>query len=227
MKFWIVNITSFCNQKCIFCSEWDMHNNPKHISYKKVIEILDDLKRQWVQGVNFMWWECTIRSDLKDILDYCNKNFKFVSIVTNWIMFISKKYTYEILSRVSSFEFSWHTNDKEKFNFLSGSNTFDLFQKSLVNVSHFLLENPNKWIIINHVINKQNYKEILDNIKIFINKFDLKNRNNRIIALKRTNIVWYSKKNIDLLSISPEKVLPYLKKWIEYAIKNKVIVQIE
>jgi MoaA/NifB/PqqE/SkfB family radical SAM enzyme len=225
MKFWIVNITSFCNQKCIFCSEWDMHNNPKHIPYNKVIEILKKLKNNWVEGVNFMWGECTMRPDLKDILDYCNLNFKIVSIVTNWVMFSSHKYANDILSRINILEFSWHTGNEKKFNYLSWSNTYHLFEKWLINLWNNL-ENSNLWIIINHVINKINYKDIEQFVIEAIQKLPLWKKN-RIIALKKTNIVWYSKKNSSLLSVSPEKVLPFLLKWIKYCIDNKIYVEVE
>jgi len=49
-----------------------------------------------------MWWECTIRPDLYEILDYCNKNFQVVFIVTNWPMFSSLRYTKKILDRVNN-----------------------------------------------------------------------------------------------------------------------------
>lgn len=227
MKFWIVNITSFCNQKCIFCSEWDMHDNPKHIPIKKVYEILDNLKKDWVEWVNFMWWECTMRSDLWEILDYCNLHFKFVSIVTNGVMFSSYKYAEKILWKVWIFELSWHTNIQDKFNYLSWSDTFELFQKWLINISKILEDNSWLWIVINHVINKINYEDILGNVKIFIEKFPLSNKENRFIALKRTNIIWYSKKNENILAVSPNLVMPFLKEAIKYCIENKVHVQIE
>lgn len=227
MKFWIVNITSFCNHKCIFCSEWDMHNNPKNIPFDKVIEILDNLKSEWVEGINFMWWECTMRSDLVDILDYCNKKFKFVWIVTNWVMFHNYNLCSKILSKVITFEFSWHTIDKAKFDYLSWSNTFWLFQKSLINIWKVLQENSKLWIVINHVINKVNYKDIPNFVKIANKTFELADRKNRMIALKWTNILGYSIKNKDLLSVTWEKVHNYLNKAIDYCLKNNIYVQVE
>lgn len=227
MDFWIVNITSFCNQKCVFCSEWDMHNNPKNIPFDKVISILTDLKNNGVEGVNFMWGECTMRSDLGDILDFCRKNFKFVSIVTNGVMFMNPLLAKKILSKVQIFEYSWHTTHKEKFNKLSWSETFEFFQKWLQNVANELKENLHLWIIINHVINKINFEDIPEFVRTAAETLDLADRKNRLIALKRTNLVWYSVKNKEDLSVCPSQVLPYLYSAIEYCIKNKVYVQIE
>lgn len=227
MKFWIVNITSFCNHKCIFCSEWEMHNNPKNIPYNKVIEILDNLKKQWVEWVSFMWWECTMRSDLIDILDYCNKNFVFVSIVTNWVMLQNYNLCNSILSRVVTFELSWHSNDENKYSCLSGSKTYTLFQKSLSNINIILKQNKNLWIVINHVINKINYKDIPTFVEKASKILDLKDKENRMIALKWTSIRGYSINNIDLLSVTWLDISKYLKKAVEYCIKNNIYVQVE
>jgi Radical SAM superfamily len=227
MKFWIVNITSFCNQKCIFCSEWDMHNDPKHIRIEKVFSILMDLKKNWVEGINFMWWECTLRSDLWEILDFCNEHFKIVSIVTNGVMFSNKKWCETILWKINSFEFSWHTNNEDKFDYLSWSKTYQLFQKSLKHISEFLENNQKLWITINHVINKVNYMDIPDFVADAISQFPLQHKKNRMIALKRTNLIWYSLKNSADLSVCPSDVLPYLYTAIDLCIQNNVNVQIE
>ncbi|UCG95716.1 MAG: radical SAM protein, partial [archaeon] len=68
MKMAVLNIISYCNQDCIFCSG---NTGVSHIaSYNFIKKLLNKLKNKGVEEVVFTGGEVTLRPDIIEILRY-------------------------------------------------------------------------------------------------------------------------------------------------------------
>jgi len=165
MKQEIIRLWSACNQKCLFC------NQEEYISLKSKKEIFYELlnfRKNWVNKLVISWWEPTLfREELFFTISTWKKiGFKNIELQSNAVL-LSKEDYVKNLHRLWLYSsmISLHSFDENISDDLTQA--VGTFKKTLIWI-HNLIK---FWIVttLNIVINKKNYRNILDYIK-FINK---------------------------------------------------------
>ena len=227
-----------CNNKCIFCVQWNKRNKFKP---KKIEEIKNILLKEydlWSKSVVFTGWEPTVYPKLTEAIKYAKKiGYKQIQIQSNWTNFDKIDYLKELIDAwVTEFSPSIHgfckkTHDKQ----VSTPWAWERVVKWIIN-----LKNLNQNIIINSVITQINYKEIpklaLFLIKLNVNQFQFAfvhilwsaNKNKQIVVPKKSDVIPYIHRALDLAKLHQVKAfteaIPYcFMKWYEWAIAEKII----
>lgn len=183
MKQEIIRLWSDCNQKCLFCNQED------EIKKKEKREILFELlsfKKKWVERLVISWWEPTLfKHELFFTIETAKKlRFKDIELQSNAVLLHDINFVKEMKNiwLISSM-ISLHSHNSKTSDYLTQANT--TFKKTIEWIENLIWE----WIntSLNIVINKQNYKDILNQI-IFINE----------------NIIWF--KDVSLSIVVPWKL---------------------
>lgn len=88
-NLWYIQVNRFCNNQCHFCSN---PSNGENISYDRGIELLDDLKKRWYDGVIFTGGEPTLSPDLPKFIEYSKKIGLHARMISNWMMCSNEKF---------------------------------------------------------------------------------------------------------------------------------------
>jgi MoaA/NifB/PqqE/SkfB family radical SAM enzyme len=217
-----INIWKACNNKCRFCMSsksqlWDI----KFVSLDNLKEKIILYSDKLYNSVWFLWWDISIHPNIAEIISFCKKVwFKHINIISNWMKFddfeLSKKIVNLWLTRIN---ISIHSHLSEIEDYLTQVPWW--LNRKLKAIDNFNIL-FNKWLLrdnlsINIVINKLNYKTIIDSILYFAFKKWIKDI--------RLNFIWLEdsvKENWDELTLSYSDFLPYLKKIIYISIKYNI-----
>ena len=209
----ILNITPFCNQSCIFCSEGERTRDIKLPSKDHVLQFIDDLADRDIQILNFMGGETTLRPDLGNILKYVKDKGIRPFLTTNGSML----HDHGVLSNLrylSLLDLSFHGWDRDSHRRITCNDNFDSL---IVGIREFIRLYPKKPIIFKIVINSYNYRRLKD-IILRIQELD---PGIHFIHLKFVNIQGKTKENLSLVPRYSE-VQPYIHQAIDHAESNKV-----
>ncbi len=227
-----------CNNQCDFCVQWDKRKKFKQRTLEEIKSILDREYKQWARALVFTWWEPTIHTKLIESVEYAKEIwYKQIQIQSNGTRFWNIDYSKKLVKAwVTEFSPSIHwfkpeTHDKQ----VKHPWAWQKVIKWIIN-----LRKLNQRIIINSVITKENYKQAPELasllIKLGVNQFQFAfvhilwsaDKNKDIVVPKKTNIMPYIKKALDLAKKAKipafTEAIPYcLMQWYEYAIAEQII----
>jgi len=206
-----IYIGYYCNNNCIFCSESDEYLEKLEMkTLKKIKEEILEVRKNY-DFVSFMGREPTLRKDLSSILKFAGKlNFKQISVATNGRMFSYPKFVKKILSTgLNQVGFSLSgakvsTHDKQTQ--VPGS-----FKQIIQGISNVVrMKKPEVSVLVNITLNRLNYLELDEMIKLLI-KLGIREINILFIApLSRRS---YTKKIIMKMSKLGKFVFKIIKKY--------------
>lgn len=211
----IIRLWYACNEKCLFCNfteinePWYKHKNLEDIT-KEIDELIKKHKNPKNISIFFSWGEPLL---WKNILVESIKYAKQKNIWNIWIQSNVTLLTDEFLISLKN---AWlqkvlvslHAcNDEinDQITLLKNS-----FQKAYFWIK--LLKKHKVNFIINHVLNKINYKYFQDFIDFVIN--DLKQKE---LSLWVVQPHWYAYQNFEQICINYDEIVPYIEKWIKKA----------
>lgn len=158
-----LQITTECNQNCLFCS---VPKSPiEELSFNEIEKNVKKLKALGTNDLFITGGEPTIHKDFFRALDLGKKTgFKEITIQSNGI-----NLTKPAFKRIKDygnvrFDISFHSFEKEIFNKLSNSTHYKLFLSKLKDICDFNIP-----VFLTIVINKLNYKKLKEHIE-FIRK---------------------------------------------------------
>lgn len=155
-----VEITSRCNQNCLFCP---VSHTEKDLPFSEIIKRMGELKESGATEVMFSGGEPTLRTDLPQLIKKAYEmGFSEVCIQTNG----SGLYDEELLKSYRregpvKFDISFHTHRKEIFERINGGkDSFDRFLKGVENI-----RKHKAFAYFTVVISSLNYKELKEQIE--------------------------------------------------------------
>ncbi len=217
-----INIGKVCNNKCKFCMSSQAKNSDKIFVKKDLLKKkIAFYEENWYNSIWFLWWDVSIYPDLEEIILYCReKKFKNINIISNSIRFDDIDFLTKIVKAgPTRFNISIHSHIDTIEDYLTSvpwglKRKLKAIDNLNILVNNWLIKSP---LSINMVINKINYKTIVESTLYFFHK--------KNITDIRINFVWLSddvKDAWDELKISYTEFLPYLKKLIYISLKEKI-----
>lgn len=164
-----VYIGYHCNNNCIFCSESDEYL--ERLEVKSLEKIKEEILmvRENYDFISFMGREPTLRKDFLNILKFAKKlDFKQISVASNGRMFSYPKFTKSVLSTglnqigcsLSGARASTHDNQTQ----VPGS-----FKQTIQGLSNVIrMKKPEVSVLVNLTLNKLNYLELDEMIKLLL-----------------------------------------------------------
>ena len=150
-----------CNNKCVFCIDWDKRNIPD----RSTAEIKGEIAGARARGSTYLeliGGETTIRKDILDLVSYAKGlGFDTIMMATNGRVFSYEKFTRKILSAgLNSLVFSIHGHTAELHDSLTQvPGSLGQLKRGLANVKRISQELGLKVLLgSNTCIVKQNYK---------------------------------------------------------------------
>jgi len=214
-KHW-VRLTRACNNKCIFCLDKEPQNGSV-LTMKQIKKDFSDGLKKGCQQVILSGGEATIHPSFLEIVALAKKmGYKKIQVITNGRMFSYKKFLEAAVDAgVNEITFSLHGHNSALHDLQTGiAGSFNQATKGLVNA----LKNPRLIVNIDIVINKNNYKQLANVMKFYIElgvgEFDLL----QIIPFGRA---WDNRKNI---FYNIEQAMPYLKKAFVLSKKENLFI---
>lgn len=144
-----------CNNDCIHCFQGGKKEQEDLTTFevKRIIDTIDSNR-----GIIFTGGEPTVRSDLFEILEYAKNENRQLAIYTNGQRFEDEEFLNNILSYVDLIFLAFHSVNLEMHDYItrtpnSGEKTFQGLRN---------LKDSKALIITNTVINRINYKYLVD-----------------------------------------------------------------
>ncbi|MFA5119104.1 MAG: radical SAM protein [Candidatus Omnitrophota bacterium] len=214
----ILNVTSFCNARCLFCSE-GRHTHPVNVDLSVIKQTVLKLKSMGIEAINFMGGETTLREDLEEILRFIHRQGIKTYLVTNGIKFADRKFARRILKYLDSIEISVHAHDKAMFRALMGVDAFDELIRGVENIRDY----KSKMVIFfNFIPNSLNYTKILAVFKLLKK---LLGGRDFLVHIKTLNLEGRVCEDPQLIP-DYNKFAGYLQSVIKYAVSNDIGVVI-
>jgi len=204
-----------CNNKCIFCINWDKRN----ILGRTTSEIKKEMAGAIARGSTYLeiiGGETTMRPDIIELISFAKDlGFKTIMMSTNGRMYSYKKFAQKILEAgLNSIVFSIHGHNAKLHDSLTQvPGSFEQLKKGIENVRKAGLKD----IGSNTTIVKQNYKSLPKIGKLI---YDLGIKNSEFIFVDPTYGAAYD--NFDKLVPKISEVAPYIYKCLDIGKKNNV-----
>lgn len=217
-----INIWKACNNKCLFCMSskpelWDI----KFVSFKILKEKIKEYSKKWYDSIWFLWWDVSIYPDLIKIVAFCKISwFKDINIISNAMIFDDSKLCKTLVENwLTRINISVHSHLSNIEDWLIQVDWW--LQRKLKAIDNFnnlynhgLLTDT---LSINIVLNKQNYKTIVETVLYFWKQKKIKDIRINFIRLEQS-----VKENWDELKVSYTEFMPYLKKLIYISLKYDI-----
>lgn len=155
-----------CNHKCMFCTVAD--NKDATFSTEDAKKRIYELIRQGINTINFTGGEPTIRDDLEELFKYAtSKGIKKIELQTNGVRLSDNDFLKDLIKAgLKAVTISIHSHKKEIYNKITTSKDYEKAIKGLYNLLRSGIP-----ISISHVINRLNYKELIEFCK-FVETFE-------------------------------------------------------
>jgi MoaA/NifB/PqqE/SkfB family radical SAM enzyme len=153
-----------CNENCLFCTvAKDNHAPLITLEAKNKIE---SLASRNVKKIAFTGGEPTLRKDLIELIKFAKENeMKEINIQTNGVKIADEKYLLELKNAgLNSALIGFHSHKNEIYNKLTNSN---FYENAISGIQNCI--NSDITLTICCVINKENYKELIDLVKFIRN----------------------------------------------------------
>jgi MoaA/NifB/PqqE/SkfB family radical SAM enzyme len=203
-------LTLKCNQNCLFCCAKDSNT---HFKFPEIKKALLKLKERSPKNIvlAITGGEPTIHPDFFKILGLIRSlKLPTLTLQTNGIMLARKKNVIQLYKiGINTIIFSFHSHLKKTYNLLT--QTSGQYEKALTainNITHY----PFDQIVFNMVINKYNYKDILNYVK-FISKLKTPSKISfmpSIVNMEKNNGNWQK------LAVKHSLIIPELVKAINF-----------
>ncbi|MFH0875082.1 MAG: DUF362 domain-containing protein [archaeon] len=150
-----------CNQKCLFCTV--ANDNEKTLTTIEAKNKISELATSSVKEICFTGGEPTIRKDLVELFLFAKeKGIQTISLQTNGSVISDFEYLKKLKAAgLTSVLIALHSNKKEVSDMLTDSSMFDESVAGIKNVVKL-----NIITSVSHVINKENYKFLIDYAKL-------------------------------------------------------------
>lgn len=152
-----------CNNKCLFCINWDKRN----ISDRTTLEIKREIagaKKRGSTYLELIGGEPTIRKDIIELIRFAKElDFKTIMMATNGRFYSYEAFAREILKAgVNSIVFSIHGHNAKLHDFLTQSpGSFKQLTEGINNVKKIIKELKLKVVLgSNTCISRYNYKKL-------------------------------------------------------------------
>lgn len=164
-------LTTACNYKCIYCfNEGEANKEVRVQSIDKLKKIIHVAKEFGINSIKLTGGEPLLYPHVEELLEYMQKeNIGYYDFTTNISLLTEDRINMLNKYNVSSLTLSLNTLEKDKYNYLSGTNNYDLVMHNLSNV----LANFNGKLRINCIVFDENYK-----IEDYLNILELCKSNN-------------------------------------------------
>jgi MoaA/NifB/PqqE/SkfB family radical SAM enzyme len=217
-KFWL-RLTRACNNKCAFCLDYTSHNNTSYsLKYLRTM-----IKRGYERNFNgkqrlvLSGGEPTINPNYLEIIKIGkNVGFDKIQTITNGRMFYYKKFIRQAEQvGLDEITFSLHGHTPQLHDQLTGIN--GSFNQAIGGLKNAL--SLNFIVNIDIVVNKKNYKKLLEIIKFYyklgVTEFDL-------LTIMPYGRAW--DENFKSLFYNLNKFKPVFQKIIEYGEKHNLVI---
>ncbi|MDD3083866.1 MAG: radical SAM protein [Candidatus ainarchaeum sp.] len=158
-KIAFIRLLNTCNCKCEMCSVW--RRPPEEFDFDELKKIILTVKKHGFDKIIFTGGEPTIYTKFKELISFLNKNNFSFALITNgsiiqekWNQLFSEKKPDFIIFSLDSFSKKYHDTNRG----------FPGIHDKVTNAIRFVISKKVN-IIINTVITKNNYKELLEFIK--------------------------------------------------------------
>lgn len=169
----LIEITEKCNLKCIMCEANKKLKRDKEMRYDLFKKIIDDLCGCGLKSVTVgAIGEPTMHKDLKKILQYIQQKKIKLELITNLSMPLNKELI-EAIKNVDKLTVSIDGATKETYEKIRVGANFERTISNLKEVASAKKDAP--FITVNYVIQKENYKEIPEMIKLLDSIRNIKN----------------------------------------------------
>jgi len=204
-----------CNNKCVFCINWDKTNIQGRTTYEIKQEMIG-AKNRGSTYLEIIGGETTIRSDIIELISFAKSlGFKTIMMATNGRMYSYKEFAQKIIKAgLNSIVFSIHGHNAKLHDSLTQvKGSFEQLKKGIKNIREAGLED----IGSNTTIVKQNYKKLPEIGKLI---YDLGIRNSEFIFVDPTYGAAYD--NFNKLVPKISEVAPYIHKCLDIGKKYKI-----
>jgi len=204
-----------CNNKCIFCINWDKRNIPGRTT-SEIKKEMAGARNRGSTYLEIIGGEPTIRPDIIEIISFAKDlGFKTIMMSTNGRMYSYKEFAQKIIKAgLNSIVFSIHGyNAKLHDSLTQVKGSFNQLKKGIENVRKAGLED----IGSNTTIIKQNYKRLPEIGKLI---YDLGIRNSEFIFVDPTYGAAYDNFNELVHKISTAAF--YMHKCLDIGKKNNI-----
>lgn len=166
-KLLIIDATTKCNQKCIFCFERDIHFTKRDLSLNAIKRIIVKAKKDGFTYVNFIGGEITLVAWLPEAIRFIKKNNMKVGIVTNGTMLCNMNYTEKVIrAGLDHIEVSFHSHiPKDDYAITGLKAGLALRKEALHNISSLKKKYKGFFLCINIVVNALNFTYLREMIK--------------------------------------------------------------
>lgn len=166
---WIV-VTYACNNKCNFCYAQSMvkkfieGEGLVHMPLKFAYQLVDEFKKIGIKKFHLIGGEPTIYPHLIDLVRYIKKDKScYLAIVTNGRRMGDETYLQDLIDAgVDGFQVSIQGANAERHNMITGSCSFDMSYKALLNLARFKFHQFSSAI----TVSKDNCDQIEDFIRL-------------------------------------------------------------
>lgn len=215
IKKTVIFIGYECNNKCIFCINWDKRNIPGRTTSEIKKEMIGARNRGSTY-LEMIGGETTIRPDIIELIKFAKQlDFETIMTATNGRMYSYSKFAKEIIKAgVNSLVFSIHGHNAKLHDALTQvPGSFNQLMKGIKNVKKTDLKN----IGSNTTIVKQNYKD-LPKIGKLVYKLGI--RNSEFIFVDPSYGGAY--KNFGKLVPKISNIAPYVHKCLDIGKKHNI-----
>lgn len=173
IRYALIEITEKCNLRCIMCGANKKLKREKEMSYVLFKKIIDELHACGLKSVTIgSIGEPTMHRDLPKMLKYIQQKKIRLELITNLSMSMSKELL-EIIKTVDKLIVSIDGATKETYEKIRVGANFEQTISNLKEVASAKKESP--FITINYVMQKENYREIPEMIKLLDSIGNIKN----------------------------------------------------
>ncbi len=167
-----VELTTYCNIKCIMCrgskNYVNKNDGNKYLSVNDFITILNGIDLNRLKVLNLAGAaEPLLNPDILSILDVCRENKIIVEFITNG-MLLTSQISKRILGCSSEIHISFGGSNKETFEAIRKGADFDLICENIGHLSELKKSNNNQYpdIWLNPILMKRNIHELPDIIEL-------------------------------------------------------------
>lgn len=159
-----IELTRNCNQSCLFCfANCDAHHTFANRTAKEWKEVIDRLERLGVGTLHFTGGECLLYPEIKEIVKYAKEKGMYIQVNTNGTLPIQ-----DILPFVDAFVFSVHGIGEQHNQIVHKKDSFEKIEENIQ-----LADTMQKYIQINTVLIKRNFKDFINIYTYFKEKYTI------------------------------------------------------
>lgn len=190
--FWVeIELTNYCNLKCIFCGQQAMTRDKGFISDKDLYHVVDEC-RQWGAYIQFArWGEPFLHKNIISFIEYVKGLRSPLLITTNGLAWNKKHMKAVIDNDVDWIIFSFQGATKEKYESMRNNNQYDKLHDNIVKFIKMRGDNKYPYIQITCTTTDETKQEIKDFVDYWKTVVDE-------VQIGKTNLSFYYDNDVDM-----------------------------